>query len=184
MSLARLKRLVPPVGRGRSYIDWADVERAMGTALPTDYKQMVETYGVGSLDDFIWVMQPLGAEAPLKAAVRPPRTRSRANISIECRRRRRPIPATRGRRDRLARDAIGSLPWIGVLLCFPRRLAPPMAVGGRQTLDMAAPDDLALAALRISWALRGCLTSPRTARAHHARCSSGHPDGRRRHASA
>ncbi|NEB37360.1 SMI1/KNR4 family protein [Streptomyces sp. SID14515] len=39
-------------------MDWAQAEHALGTALPADYKQLVETYGDGVFDETIWLLVP------------------------------------------------------------------------------------------------------------------------------
>ncbi|MER6523022.1 hypothetical protein ABT246_40185 [Streptomyces sp. NPDC001553] len=39
-------------------MDGAQAERALGAALPVDYKQLVETYGDGIFDDTIWLLVP------------------------------------------------------------------------------------------------------------------------------
>ncbi|MER6406220.1 hypothetical protein ABT269_22430 [Streptomyces viridosporus] len=39
-------------------MDWAQAEHALGTALPTDYQQLVETYGDGVFDETIWLPVP------------------------------------------------------------------------------------------------------------------------------
>lgn len=47
----------PPEGAG-SGVDWPEVERRLGTRLPTDYTLLIASYGEGSFDDFIWVLHP------------------------------------------------------------------------------------------------------------------------------
>ncbi|MFG3009579.1 SMI1/KNR4 family protein [Streptomyces cinerochromogenes] len=37
----------------RPDVDWAEVESRLGTALPSDYKRMVETFGVGAFDGYL-----------------------------------------------------------------------------------------------------------------------------------
>ncbi|MEV0695513.1 SMI1/KNR4 family protein [Streptomyces sp. NPDC050388] len=37
----------------RPDVDWAEVESRLGTALPSDYKRMVETFGEGAFDGFL-----------------------------------------------------------------------------------------------------------------------------------
>ncbi|HCA85815.1 MAG TPA: hypothetical protein DEQ61_10140 [Streptomyces sp.] len=37
----------------RPDVDWAEVETRLGTALPSDYKRMVETFGEGAFDGFL-----------------------------------------------------------------------------------------------------------------------------------
>ncbi|URN15918.1 MULTISPECIES: SMI1/KNR4 family protein [Streptomyces] len=56
-AVERLTALIPPAGPQRSR-DWRGVERAMGTALPDDYKELVETYGGGVFDETIWLLDP------------------------------------------------------------------------------------------------------------------------------
>jgi hypothetical protein len=38
--------------------DWRAVEGALGFALPQDYKDFVDIYGSGSVDGFLWVLNP------------------------------------------------------------------------------------------------------------------------------
>lgn len=40
-------------GAGRRYVDWAEAESRLGTALPSDYKRMVETFGHGAFDGYL-----------------------------------------------------------------------------------------------------------------------------------
>jgi hypothetical protein len=53
-----LVRLCPPPADPPPPVDWAQAERALGTALPADYKQLVETYGDGIFDETIWLLVP------------------------------------------------------------------------------------------------------------------------------
>lgn len=61
MTLDALMRAVPPpekpreAGSGRS---WLEVEVALGTTLPTDYKGYINLYGTGELGGCIWVYNP------------------------------------------------------------------------------------------------------------------------------
>ncbi|MDJ0461010.1 SMI1/KNR4 family protein [Streptomyces sp. H27-C3] len=56
-AVERLTVLVPPTSPRRSR-DWAAVEQQLGTALPQDYKELVETYGGGVFDETIWLLDP------------------------------------------------------------------------------------------------------------------------------
>lgn len=47
----------PPAGLSRQ-IDWRGVEGRIGTSLPADYKEMVQTYGPGAFGNFIYILQP------------------------------------------------------------------------------------------------------------------------------
>jgi len=53
-----LLRAVPPPADVDVRVDWAQVEDALGVALPDDYKWLVERYGPGSFDDFLHIFQP------------------------------------------------------------------------------------------------------------------------------
>jgi hypothetical protein len=48
-------------GAGR----WNRAEEALGTRLPADYKLLVNIYGPGSFDGFLWVLQPCGSNKNL-----------------------------------------------------------------------------------------------------------------------
>ncbi|MBC2905501.1 SMI1/KNR4 family protein [Streptomyces cupreus] len=41
----------------RPDVDWAEVESRLGTALPSDYKRMVETFGEGAFDGWLGLIQ-------------------------------------------------------------------------------------------------------------------------------
>ncbi|MEU9238510.1 SMI1/KNR4 family protein [Streptomyces sp. NPDC048385] len=56
-AVERLADLIPPAGPHRSR-DWSAVERQLGTPLPDDYKELVETYGGGVFDETIWLLDP------------------------------------------------------------------------------------------------------------------------------
>ncbi|WP_229891724.1 hypothetical protein [Streptomyces mashuensis] len=58
IALDALVRLCPPPADPPPAVGWAQVERALGAALPADYKQLVETYGDGVFDDTIWLLAP------------------------------------------------------------------------------------------------------------------------------
>lgn len=59
MSIIALLAVVPPpVGAVDEVHDWPDVERDIGTPLPSDYKAFIDRYGLGKLCDFIVVFTP------------------------------------------------------------------------------------------------------------------------------
>jgi len=62
--LERLRRLLPPpadpVEPGRPQ-GWAEVEAALGTELPRDFKAFTERYGSGKIDDFLYLFNPFTA---------------------------------------------------------------------------------------------------------------------------
>jgi hypothetical protein len=63
--LEGLRRLLPPpadpVEPGRPD-GWAEVEAAIGTQLPGDFKAFTELYGSGMVDDFLYLFNPFAAD--------------------------------------------------------------------------------------------------------------------------
>lgn len=60
MSIDKLKQILKPPNY-RTLNDQKSfeyIERQLGSSLPTDYKDFVLIYGVGLIDDFIWVFSP------------------------------------------------------------------------------------------------------------------------------
>ena len=53
----QLTRIVPPPAE-RGPRAWPEVEARLGTALPEDFKDLVDTYGGGVFDETIWVLEP------------------------------------------------------------------------------------------------------------------------------
>lgn len=37
---------------------WSKIENKLGTSLPEDYKNFINTYGTGGIDNFIWILTP------------------------------------------------------------------------------------------------------------------------------
>lgn len=67
-TFTRWRSLVPPPPPPAA-VPWPAVEAACGTALPSDYRDYVDTYGVGVVGDLYWVLHPLGPPNPhLRAA--------------------------------------------------------------------------------------------------------------------
>ena len=50
--------LAPPVEPICSKGAFIDTEQQIGTSLPSDYKEFISHYGLGSIDDFIWILNP------------------------------------------------------------------------------------------------------------------------------
>jgi hypothetical protein len=57
-AVSQLTKLIPPPRREPTLIDWAEVESRIGLPLPADYKSIVEVYGLGRFDHFLWVLIP------------------------------------------------------------------------------------------------------------------------------
>lgn len=61
MYINKLKNIIKP---NNDLLDkyakekWNEIELILGIKLPTDYKQFINTYGVGSVNDFLWVLNP------------------------------------------------------------------------------------------------------------------------------
>ncbi|MGW2111878.1 SMI1/KNR4 family protein [Streptomyces sp. NPDC001948] len=51
--------------RSDSAIDWASVEARLGTALPGDYKELIELFGYGDFDDYLGLLIPDGPPGSL-----------------------------------------------------------------------------------------------------------------------
>jgi len=62
----RLLQLIPAPMSGSVPIVWISVERRLGLSLPSDYKRIVETYGLGVFDDFIWILHPTTPNSNLR----------------------------------------------------------------------------------------------------------------------
>ncbi|MEV6319248.1 SMI1/KNR4 family protein [Streptomyces sp. NPDC051776] len=56
-SLTRLTQLVPPAVTPEPK-GWSLVENELGTALPQDYKELIDTYGGGLFDGVLWLLEP------------------------------------------------------------------------------------------------------------------------------
>src|SRR5687768_6203614 len=52
-----MTRLVPPPAEVPR-IDWSGVFEALGTELPPDYVKLVDTYGGGCFDGYLWLLAP------------------------------------------------------------------------------------------------------------------------------
>ncbi|MEU8792620.1 SMI1/KNR4 family protein [Streptomyces sp. NPDC048643] len=56
-AVEHLTEIIPP-GAPRRSRDWATAEHQLGTLLPEDYKELVETYGGGVFDETIRLLDP------------------------------------------------------------------------------------------------------------------------------
>jgi hypothetical protein len=56
-AVEQLTRLLPRPVAGRPK-NWASVTRQLGTELPTDYKEFIDIFGGGSVDGYLWVLEP------------------------------------------------------------------------------------------------------------------------------
>lgn len=58
-----IAKLVTPPSRPTPPVMWESIELSLGTELPWDYKELVNTFGPGMFDDFVIVLGPGGNEA-------------------------------------------------------------------------------------------------------------------------
>ncbi|MEV0032188.1 SMI1/KNR4 family protein [Nocardia sp. NPDC050793] len=56
-SVEQLGQLVSPPSKRRD-IEWDAVERELGVELPADYKELIDTYGGGYWDEYLYVLEP------------------------------------------------------------------------------------------------------------------------------
>ncbi|MFI5793429.1 SMI1/KNR4 family protein [Streptomyces sp. NPDC051677] len=54
----RLTQLVAPPENAVLRADWADVAQEFGTELPGDYRELIDAYGGGRFDGYLWVLEP------------------------------------------------------------------------------------------------------------------------------
>lgn len=72
MSMEELRSIMPPPAHpnlGSTALDWAAVEQQL-CPLPASYKEFVETYGLGKIDDFLIVYSPTAADRYLNLLTR------------------------------------------------------------------------------------------------------------------
>lgn len=58
-----LLRIVPDTHRGEERVDWAAARTELGTGLPSDYRSLLDTYGVGDIDELV-ILPPLSVDVP------------------------------------------------------------------------------------------------------------------------
>lgn len=74
MSSLRLLRALLPPPRAPSEAarpsEWPALEARLGVRLPADYRGFIESYGTGSIDDFLWVLNPSSVNDDLELVSR------------------------------------------------------------------------------------------------------------------
>lgn len=55
----------PDIEVGRFNEKWKQIEEKFAIELPVDFKQFIEIYGTGKIDDFVWILNPLSANENL-----------------------------------------------------------------------------------------------------------------------
>ena len=55
-----MKKLPPPTNPiYGGLINWHDIESNFNIKLPRDYKELIEVYGSGAVDNFVWLLNPI-----------------------------------------------------------------------------------------------------------------------------
>ena len=57
-SLSDLRALVAPPDGLVPRADWAEVQAALGIALPADYRRLIDEFGGGYIDDYLYLLEP------------------------------------------------------------------------------------------------------------------------------
>lgn len=57
-SLDELRRIAPPPEGAPPTVDWPAARAALGVELPSDYVALVDAWGAGSFDGFLWLFAP------------------------------------------------------------------------------------------------------------------------------
>ena len=67
MSIERLLELMPAPDAAYETQghDWLSVQDALGTDLPSDYKEFLSIYGTGVVGEFLWVLNPFSSNPNL-----------------------------------------------------------------------------------------------------------------------
>ena len=61
MYINKLENIIKPnneITNKHTKEEWDKIELTLGIKLPTDYKMFINEYGVGSINDFLWILNP------------------------------------------------------------------------------------------------------------------------------
>jgi hypothetical protein len=64
-----MKVMSPPAVPVLASVDWQEVQARVGVSLPSDYKSFIETYGVGLIERFMFVLHPTCANPHMSLEV-------------------------------------------------------------------------------------------------------------------
>jgi len=74
MTLSYLTKILPPpIQPVEACGSWSNIEEALGALLPADFKEFIETYGSGTIAQFMSVLNPFSDRPGLKLLERPQR---------------------------------------------------------------------------------------------------------------
>ncbi len=65
-----LRELMPPTAPSDATADWEALARSWGKAFPSDYRQFIELYGAGTIQDYLVVVTPEPKGRPHRNATR------------------------------------------------------------------------------------------------------------------
>lgn len=68
-ALRRLVEVMPPGEGAGDVVDWGEVRRRLGFEFPSDYREFVEVYGAGSINNTFSVVLPLPGEGDARYAM-------------------------------------------------------------------------------------------------------------------
>ncbi|WP_432068174.1 SMI1/KNR4 family protein [Streptomyces sp. C10-9-1] len=57
-AVVRLRELLPPPVNGGDTVDWTGIQQTARLAFPSDYREFVESYGGGEIDEYVSVSTP------------------------------------------------------------------------------------------------------------------------------
>lgn len=57
-AMTRLRHVLPPPPSGGDTVDWEGLSRTEGLTLPSDYREYVEVYGGGEIDEYLSISTP------------------------------------------------------------------------------------------------------------------------------
>lgn len=56
--LKTLRRLMPPTAESDTSVDWGRLSESWGKEFPDDYRQFIEVYGAGTIENYLSVLRP------------------------------------------------------------------------------------------------------------------------------
>jgi hypothetical protein len=71
MSVSDVARLITPPNNPNEapqQRDWSKIEAQLATSLPEDYKEFVDLYGTGKIDNFLWIFNPFSQNENINLA--------------------------------------------------------------------------------------------------------------------
>lgn len=73
MSVSDVARLITPPNNPNEapqQRDWSNIEAALATSLPEDYKEFINLFGTGKIDNFLWIFNPFSQNENINLATK------------------------------------------------------------------------------------------------------------------